>query len=390
MRVAYNEIEPYCLDWLSNLMDAAVITPGVIFDRSIEDLRPDELRGFDRVHFFAGMGLWDRALDDAGWPDDGRVVFSGSCPCPPFSSAGRTFRCPRCDTPSPVPNALRTGMFNCVRCDHEWLADSRHLWPDFFRLIRHCRPDYVIGEQVSSPDGYTWVDVVRASLEIVHYAFGAHVAPAAGVGAPSMRHRIYWMADANSEPRRLSEYARRSDNLKALGRLPVGGMADPDRRQRGGLAGLAGRIRDRGAARREQGDGQPERGRAAVGLADAQQRGRESRSERPAAPKTSLFAENGVEGDDPLRGFWRGADWLWHRDGKYRPVKSFPQHVADGSADDLGRTRSDEATALCYFARSFPLAPSTPGRVGKLRAYGNAICLPQAVKFVEAVLACRP
>ena len=89
IRAFYNEIDPFCCAWLSNLMDAGLITPGTIDDRSILALRPEDLRGYDRAHLFAGIGVWDYALTRAGWPDDGRVTWTGSCPCQPLSGAGQ-------------------------------------------------------------------------------------------------------------------------------------------------------------------------------------------------------------------------------------------------------------------------------------------------------------
>ena len=51
-------------------------------------LRQMTLPGHQRVHFFAGIGGWDYALQLAGWPID-RPVWTGSCPCQPFSTAGK-------------------------------------------------------------------------------------------------------------------------------------------------------------------------------------------------------------------------------------------------------------------------------------------------------------
>jgi DNA (cytosine-5)-methyltransferase 1 len=169
MRAFYNEIEPYCCAWLSNLMDAGHITPGVICDKSIEDVRPDELIGFDRVHMFAGIGVWDYALNLAGW--GAREVWTGSAPCQPFSAAGKG-----------------------VGFD-----DERHLWPAWFHLIDQCRPDTVFGEQVASPDALHWLDLVRTDMEAADYAFGALDLCAAGAGAPHLRQRLFFMADANGD-----------------------------------------------------------------------------------------------------------------------------------------------------------------------------------------------
>jgi hypothetical protein len=110
-RSYYNEIDPYCAQWLRNLIGAGHIADGDVDERSIEDVRPDDVRGYTQCHFFAGVGVWSYALRLAGWPDD-RPVWTGSCPCQPFSQAGKG----------------------------AGFADERHLWPAWFHLIRECRP----------------------------------------------------------------------------------------------------------------------------------------------------------------------------------------------------------------------------------------------------------
>ena len=70
MTAYYNEHEPYAAQWLRNLIDAGQIAPGVVDERSIEDVRPDELAGYAQCHFFAGIGIWSLALRQAGIPDD--------------------------------------------------------------------------------------------------------------------------------------------------------------------------------------------------------------------------------------------------------------------------------------------------------------------------------
>ena len=103
--------------------------------------------------------------NSAGWEGP---VWTGSCPCQPLSSAGQ-------------------------RKGH---ADERHLWPAFQQLISECRPStFVFGEQVASKDGREWFAAVRADLEHMGYACGAADLSAAGVGAPHIRQRLYWVAN---------------------------------------------------------------------------------------------------------------------------------------------------------------------------------------------------
>jgi len=172
-RAYYNEIEPFAAAWLGNLSRAGHINRGRVDTRSITDLEPSDVQSATQAHFFAGIGAWSYALRLAGWPDD-RPVWTGSCPCQPFSTAGAG----------------------------KGFDDERHLWPEWFRLIRVCRPPVVFGEQVAGTAGYQWLDVVLADLEGAGYAVGAAVLPAASVGAPHGRHRIFFgavrLADADA------------------------------------------------------------------------------------------------------------------------------------------------------------------------------------------------
>ncbi|MDQ0068319.1 DNA (cytosine-5)-methyltransferase 1 [Variovorax boronicumulans] len=165
----YNEHEPYAAAWLRNLIDAGHIAPGIVDERSIEDVFPSDLRGFTQCHFFAGIGVWSHALRSAGWSDD-RPVWSGSCPCQPFSTSGKG-----------------------VGFD-----DERHLWPAWHHLIKECAPAVVLGEQVASPDGLNWLDLVHTDMEAARHAFAAFDLSAAGVGAPHGRQRIFFVAMANA------------------------------------------------------------------------------------------------------------------------------------------------------------------------------------------------
>jgi len=167
--VFYNEFDTSAAQWLRNLMAAGELPAGTVDKRSIADVQGSDLAGYRQVHLFAGIGGWPLALRLAGWPDD-VPVWTGSCPCQPYSVAGK-----------------RQGE-----------QDPRDLWPQMFRLIRECRPPTVFGEQVEAAIGHSWLDRVFADLEREGYACGTAVLPAACVGAPHQRHRIFWVADAGS------------------------------------------------------------------------------------------------------------------------------------------------------------------------------------------------
>jgi len=170
MTAYYNEFDPFAADWLENLIREGLIAPGEVDRRSIKEVEAVDLVGYTQAHFFAGIGGWSLALRLAGWPDD-RAVWTGSCPCQPFSAAGK-----------------RRGT-----------DDPRHLWPEFARLIGKCSPPVVLGEQVASKDGRPWLAGVRADLETLGYAVGAADLCAAGVGAPHIRQRLYWVGYSNVE-----------------------------------------------------------------------------------------------------------------------------------------------------------------------------------------------
>jgi DNA (cytosine-5)-methyltransferase 1 len=173
----YSENDPKAAAWLRELIHANLIAPGDVDERSIVDVTPSDLAGYNQCHFFAGIGGWSYALRLAGWPDD-RAVWTGSCPCQPFSTAGKG----------------------------AGFADERHLWPAWFHLIRQCRPPVVFGEQVANALG--WLDLVSTDLEAENYAFGAVIVGAHSVRAPHIRQRLYWVADAGSQ--RQQQHAERN------------------------------------------------------------------------------------------------------------------------------------------------------------------------------------
>lgn len=310
----YNEHDPQMAAWLRELIAAELIAPGEVDERSIEDVAPADVAGYTQCHWFAGIGVWSYVLRQAGWPDD-RPVWTGSCPCQPFSPAGKGLG----------------------------FADERHLWPAWFWHIAQCRPHVVFGEQVENAG--RWLDLVSTDLEGVGYAVGPTVFPAAGVGAPMLGHRMFWVAEA------------------------AGLRCDGDTTRPGGRGEGPGGESSTGSERRPL--VQPAGGGAVGGVAEAggdgagriylspeRQRGA---SLDPGA--TRLRCADGPSGADGpgasvLGGFWSSADWLWCRDDKWRPVE----------------------------CGAFPLAHGAPARVGRLRGYGNALCAPQAEAFVTAYL----
>ena len=332
MSAYYNEIDPAAAQWLRNLISAGLIAPGDVDERSIEDVIPGDLAGYTQCHFFAGIGVWSYALRRAGWPDD-RPVWTGSCPCQPFSSAGQG----------------------------AGFADERHLWPAMFHLIEQCKPATVFGEQVASKDADPWIDLVQTDLEALGYAFGAVPFPSAGVGAPHIRDRLYWVADSDSEQRHGGRGIRAARGIEYTDGSSAGGLADANGGKQQGQPVIRGIECHRENAGRPQGISEPESYGDICGLANAKSEGPPHRGSRTAQPIIAAPHGSGsATTAGPTNGFWRAADWLLCRDGKWRPVEP----------------------------GTFPLAHGAPARVVRLRAYGNAINAEAAREFIGSVMEC--
>ena len=366
----YNEIDPYAAQWLRNLIAAGHIAHGDVDERSVEDVKPAELVGYTQCHFFAGIGVWSHALRQAGWPDD-KPVWTGSCPCQPFSAAGKG------------------GGFD----------DERHLWPAFHHLIEQCKPATIIGEQVASKDANAWLDLVQVDLEALGYAFGAVPFPSASVGAPHIRDRLYWVADSlhgNGNQRfELEGYGWACDaKQNGMGGV-FGGLADSTVRGRqqltnvrptslfnsktfageqvqqscsdgasiGGLVNASNKRHKRRSGVGWEAQRGVEHANADSGMADADSdrcgsRQRDDQAARHGDTVAATSSNDRHQSTGPTNGFWRNADWLLCRDGKWRPVEP----------------------------GTFPLAHGATSRVGRLRAYGNAINAQAAQIFIGAYL----
>lgn len=327
MSAYYNEIDRQKAAWLRELIKEGVIAPGDVDERSIKEVTAADIRGYRQCHFFAGVGVWSYALRQAGWPD-GREVWTGSCPCQSFSTAGK-----------------RKGF-----------DDERHLWPDWFRLIAERQPSVVFGEQSSSKDALAWLDLVQSQMEGENYAFWPLDISAAIFGTPHIRQRLYFVADADCDG-----WQGRATGEGKLGEAESTWTS---------AVGIEG---ERSTS--ELGDtGQPRLSlceREVVLGTGRRQEGRtveqpSSSLDNPHFSALSRFFEWANECDSyalpgPVNGFWRDADWIFCTDGKWRAVKPGTSALAHGS----------------------------PQRVGRLRGYGDCIVAPQAQAFIEAYMQVR-
>src|SRR5690606_1644686 len=203
---------------------------------------------------------WAYALRLAGWPDEW-PVWTGSCPCQPYSSAG-----------------ARKGD-----------DDPRALWWAWRWLIAQCRPPVIFGEQVASKAGREWLARVRADLEAMGYAVGAAYLCAAGVGAPHIRQRLWWVAYTTSGRRQKRDtnewFVQLSDQDRDDGRLE-----NPER--------IGWRRREYGC---------------------------------PSCAEERLFSEAQASGSSsPCYDPWSDSVWIPCADGKARRIKPGLEPLVDG------------------------------------------------------------
>lgn len=172
---------------------------------------------------------------------------------------------------------------------------------------------------------------------------------------------IGWPTPIASNGRGAGDFNRQGGGKPSDGGI-ADELADPNSN------GRKGRLSGRTDPQREAVDGQAGRGSAISGLAHA------NHEQRPIAMSARGYADvsrqwnkdseaaagcSGVMRPGPVNGFWRDADWLYCRDGKWRPVRP----------------------------KSFPLADGIPARVGRLRTYGNAINIEAATAFIKSYMA---
>lgn len=334
MRVYYNEFDKKKCAMLAQLMADGHIAQGEIDDRSIRDVRPNDVIGYDRCHFFAGIGLWEYALQLAEWDED-NPVWTGSCPCQPYSTAGR----------------------------QKAQADDRHLWPEWMRLIQECRPATVFGEQVANAVTHGWLDDVYQGLEAEGYAVGSAVLPASSVGAPHRRERLWFVANSASQRRgEAGNGGKRSEERLASGGIVGNAQHDGS----SGGEGLRSNEED-GTVRWEEGANLPRKPERASQPEDVRSVQGGNGGKRKDPSNVADTSGTGLEGGVG-EGVQRGGD---------RPAE--PSHWDDGVWVDCpdGKQRLIEP-AIPLLANGYQ------ARVAIIHAAGDAIVPQVAATFIRA------
>ena len=376
MAAYYNELDPNAAEWLRQLMGLGAIAPGFVDERDIRDVPSDELTAYDQCHFFAGIGTWSYALRQAGWPDD-RPVWTGSCPCQPYSQAGKG----------------------------KGADDERNLWWAMFWLISQCRPPTIIGEQVSSEAGLRWWDLVSSDLEGSGYAATAFDLCAAGLpevaqipveitdkftgesieiyvpvpgDPPHIRQRLFWVANTHSPGREWTGMAQsegRKREACTAGRGKVSSLADSMRT--GGRQIPRSSSSDEKEARRSEDDNKlTGNGQYGFGfeLGDTSGYRQQRSTAEDKETKNGRESRGGFGG--PSRSFWGDAIWIPCRDRKSRPIKPGTFPLVDGVAPDLVRSGNSRIQT----------EETAEAKTMRLKGYGNAIVAPLAVEFIAAYM----
>lgn len=278
MKAYYNEFDPKAAAWLRQLIKNGLIMDGIVDDRSIIEVQPEDLKGFTRHHFFAGIGGWEKALELANWPID-RPVCTASLPCQPFSVAGA----------------------------QKGKEDERHLLPHFIELVKQCNFQTIFGEQVPGAIKHGWLDDLCTEMERESYAVGSIVLTAAGAGAPHIRQRLYWVAD--------------NINKGSQGRLS--GRQDQEREIVSGHAGCDSAVSRMGDTEHDGQFTSSESGSNAASIRDSET-WENSTCESEGASPSRIISE------------WDNPDWLYCRDEKYRPIKPGIKPLANGLSKGMG------------------------------------------------------
>jgi DNA (cytosine-5)-methyltransferase 1 len=344
----YNEWDKNAAAWLRELIKRGLIADGIVDERSIAEVSPDDIRGFNQCHWFAGVGGWSYSLRIAGIPDE-YPVWTASLPCQPFSAAGK-----------------QLGK-----------ADERHLLPHFLELVRQCQPSIIFGEQVPGAIRHGWLDDLYTEMEASSYAVGSIIAGAHSVGSYHQRQRLYWVANAKGERERRASRERNCQegeaeisgghkNRESIQSEPRGAIND-------GMADSCGKGlegRERAECTDKQSAGQDG---MVGGMGDAEHQGLHNDSVRRAVGES----ENTRRLCQPERSD-SDIEWLYCRDNKYRPVKPGIKPLVDGiprrvvRSGDSGEPINANETA--------------EARVMRLKGYGNAIVPQVAAEFIRAFM----
>jgi len=338
----YNDNDDYCCRVLRRRISDGWLPKGVVDDRDIREVEASELSKFNQWHLFAGIGGFPLGLTWAGLPPDTRIL-TGGFPCQDISTAGK----------GAGLSGKRSG-----------------LWSQMRRFIGVLRPDIVFVENVAAllKRG---LGTVLGELAEIGYDCKWHCVPAAYVGAPHRRDRI-WIVGvrdvADSADERLQGHAeQQTESADASSRCSKSeDMADAEGQ---GLEGAAGASLQGNILRPSSGDqdvantklGRCGQKREQSGLDKISRSGAYAKlppkkSSTDVADANWADGEAGHEPPEPSE-VWRRRFRIEDQEGDWWAVEP-----------DVGR-----------------VAHGIPARVDRLKCLGNAV-VPQVVQFVAQML----
>lgn len=129
----------------------------------------------------------------------GRIdIVTGGYPCQPFSQAGK-----------------RQGE-----------KDERHLWPEMLRIIKSCKPRYVVAENVAGHVNMG-LDQVLTDLENQGYTTRPIIIPACAKNAPHRRDRVWIIGELTTNTNNSGNRASRGNINKEQQTIEQGWKEQP-------------------------------------------------------------------------------------------------------------------------------------------------------------------
>lgn len=120
MNALYTDNDSFCCKVLRARVADGGLPVGDVLEKNIEEVKADDLAGYEQIHLFAGIGGFGLACKLAGWEGS---LLTGGFPCQDISLSG--------------PGAGLSG-------------ERSGLWREMVRTIRLVRPRHVIVENVAA------------------------------------------------------------------------------------------------------------------------------------------------------------------------------------------------------------------------------------------------
>ena len=247
----------------------------------------------------------------------------------------------RLQTDGIIPIDIITGGYPCqpfsVAGSQRGEKDKRHLWPEMFRLVKECRPTWVIGENVSGHIKLG-LDTVLEDLESEGYSTRAFSISASSVGANHKRERVWIVGhsqhNGSSSSTKSRSFKETSDNNQE-GKNEAGELAGAGRSNGGADVEDTRRTLRQGSLFETENENE-------TGKENADQFERSSETSRNGISYTNGTGSQGLRSERELRESQEERQISWERWGEFEP--------------DVGR-----------------VAHGVPKRVDRLKGLGNSL-----------------